>query len=195
MSTREVRALGRIEKRAEGDAPMLVGYAALFNTPTDIADYFTETIAPGAFAKAIGRDDVRALFNHDEDHVLGRTKAGTLRLSEDATGLRVEIDPPDTQFARDLMVSMQRGDISQMSFGFRTIKAEWNYDHQPLPLRTLAELELLDVSVVTYPAYDDTTVAVRSIEAHRAAAMHAGVPAIAARMRMKQALHARLRHA
>jgi HK97 family phage prohead protease len=181
IGTREVRALGRLERRAEGDAPKLVGYAALFNTPATIADYFVEQIAPGAFAKAIGRDDVRALFNHDEDHVLGRTTAGTLELSEDATGLRVSITPPDTQFARDLLVSIERGDISQMSFGFRAIRAEWDYDTEPYPTRTLVELELLDVSVVTFPAYDDTSVAVRSLEAHR----QVGAGLIATRMRMK----------
>src|SRR5688572_2866304 len=120
MSEREIRTIASpIEVREDGDKPnVLSGYAALFNTETVIGGMFREAVAPGAFRDAMGRDDVRALFNHDANIVLGRTGNGTVRLSEDAVGLRYEVDLPDTQAARDLMVSVRRGDISQSSFAF-----------------------------------------------------------------------------
>lgn len=162
---RETRAAS-IELRADGEKRKIAGYAALFDTPADIAGMFREQIAKGAFAAAIERDDVRALFDHDSALVLGRNRAGTLKLEEDDKGLRIEIDPPDTQFARDLMVSMERGDITQMSFGFIATRQEWD-DTQTPPLRTVLEVELFDVSVVTYAAYPETSAAVRSLEAFR----------------------------
>lgn len=191
MQQRETRALGLIETRADGETRKIVGYAAVFNSPTDIGGYFREQIAPGAFTAAIGRDDVRALINHDENFVLGRTTAGTLTLAEDEKGLRVEIVPPDTQAARDLMVSMERGDISQMSFGFIARKQQWD-ETGTTPLRTIQEADLFDVSVVTYPAYPDTSVAVRSLEGWRAENAPSRTPAIAARLRMSVNLRERL---
>jgi HK97 family phage prohead protease len=162
----------------------IVGYAAVFDSPTDIGGFFREQIKPGAFAEALGRDDVRALINHDEDLVLGRNKAGTLRLEEDEKGLRIELDPPDTQYARDLIVSMERGDISQMSFAFIARKQEWDDTTDP-PLRTILDVELFDVSVVTYPAYPDTSAAVRSLEAFR---RQNKAEVIARRLRMRHGL-------
>lgn len=157
-----------LELRAADDnkQPMIVGYAAVFGQMSEDLGGFREQIAPGAFSKTIG-EDIRALFNHDRSVVLGRSKAKTLRLSEDARGLRVEIDPPDTQDARDLVTKMKRGDISGMSFGFRTIKDKWDEVDGKI-VRTLVELRLFDVSVVTYPAYPQTDVAVRSLEGWRA---------------------------
>src|SRR5262245_46107276 len=108
-----------VNLRAADDSPKINGHAAVFGVEADIAGLFWERIEPGAFTKAIGRDDVRALWNHNPDYVLGRNTSGTLRLSEDEKGLAVEIDPPDTQWARDLAISIRRGDVSQMSFGFR----------------------------------------------------------------------------
>lgn len=157
-------------KAADGAARMIEGYAAVFNSPTAIGSYFREQIAPGAFTEAIGRDDVRALFNHDSNMVLGRSTAGTLRLAEDERGLKIEIDPPDTQLARDLMVSMERGDITQMSFGFYVDKEIWDETVTP-PLRTILKVRLADTSIVTTPAYEDTeahVVALRSLEKSRA---------------------------
>ena len=167
-----VRGEVRADPGGDGEGRKFVGYAALFNTPADIAGVFREQIAPGAFAEAIGRDDVRALVNHDANMVLGRSTAGTLRLSEDERGLRVEIDVPDTQAARDLGISMERGDISQMSFGFRATREEFT-DEEP-PLRTIREAELFDVSVVTYPAYEETEVGLRSLQEHRRDAFNGG---------------------
>ena len=150
----EIRAEG------EGKESRIVGHAAIFNSFTTIWD-FREQVAPGAFLKSIQNDDIRALFNHDPNHVLGRNRAGTLNLSEDEKGLAIEIVPPDTQFARDLLVSLKRGDISQMSFGFQVIKDEWDQGKKPME-RTLKEVKLFDVSPVTFPAYTDTDVSARN---------------------------------
>ncbi len=146
----------------EGQQPKLRGHAAVFNSLSENLGGFREVILPGAFADAIVNDDVRALWNHNPDYVLGRNRANTLRLSEDATGLATEIDPPDTQWARDLMVSIQRKDVSQMSFAFRVLDERWEKkDGQHI--RTLTKLRLFDVSPVTYPAYPATDVGVRSM--------------------------------
>lgn len=141
-------------------APVIRGYAAMFEKFSDDLGGFKEKIAAGAFAKAV-KDDVRALWNHDPNYVLGRTKAKTLRLKEDQEGLAIEINPPDTQWARDLLVSIDRGDVSQMSFGFRVVKDEWNKQNTKMPERTLLEVRLFDVSPVTFPAYPQTSVSVR----------------------------------
>lgn len=159
---RETRALSApVEVRAKDGGRTIAGYAAIFNEVADIGGYFREQIAPGAFTKAV-KGDVRALFDHDSAHVLGRTKSGTLRLREDERGLAVEIDLPDTQVARDLTASMERGDIDGMSFGFVVTKQTWDETQDP-PLRTVQEVELSEVSVVTFPAYPDASIALRSL--------------------------------
>ena len=160
-----------LEERSGVDAagPSLVGYAALFDTETNIGGLFREKIAHGAFADAITTSDIHALFNHNENFVLGRMKAGTLTVAEDEKGLRVTISPPDTQDVRDLLVKMKRGEIDQMSFAFTLQggKQSWDDSVEP-PLRTIEKVgELYDVSVVTRGAYPDTTVAVRSLEDFR----------------------------
>lgn len=153
----------RVEQREDGKK-LIRGHAAVFNSETDLG-WFRERIAPGAFSESIGKDDVRALFNHDENFILGRNTAGTLTMREDERGLYVEIDPPDTQVGRDLVTSIERGDISQMSFGFQTIKDSWETEENAAKdLRTLEKVKLWDVSPVTFPAYQETDVAVRSHE-------------------------------
>jgi len=156
-----------VTTRSEGEQVRLGGYASVFNTETVIAGLFREQIAPGAFAEAVTQDDVRALFNHDPNFVIGRTASGTLSLREDETGLAYDAIPPDTQWARDLMVSVGRGDISQSSFGFAVESDEWTHPTRngELPLRTIRKAKLYDVSPVTYPAYESTTTAVRSAAA------------------------------
>ena len=123
---------------AEGP-PRIVGHAALFDRLSEDLGGFRERIRPGAFAASLVADDVRALFNHDPNVILGRNRAGTLRITEDGRGLGIEIDPPDTQAARDLMVSIARGDVSQMSFGFSVAPGgqTWEKDAQGGVLRTL----------------------------------------------------------
>ena len=153
---------------AEG-TPRIAGHAALFDSVSEDLGGFRERIRPGAFAASLAADDVRALFNHDPNVILGRNRAGTLRLTEDERGLGIEIDPPDTQAARDLMVSIARGDVSQMSFGFSVGPGgqTWEKDAQGGVLRTLTAVRLFDVSPVVFPAYPDTAVAVRALHAWR----------------------------
>lgn len=150
----------------ECGAPKIIGHAAVFNSPTTIrtqSGAFQESVAPGAFRQAIQEDDVRALFNHNPNYVLGRSTAGTLRMSEDERGLAVEIDPPDAQWANDLMVSMRRGDINQMSFGFIAREQSWEKRDGGMH-RTIKRASLQDVSPVTYGAYPSTDVSVRSAQ-------------------------------
>lgn len=158
-----------VELRASEDGKKkIVGYAAKFNSRSVELWGFVEEIAPGAFDRALREShDVRALVDHDPSKILGRSKAGTLRLSIDDTGLVSEIDPPDTQASRDIQVSLDRGDVTGMSFGFRVISDEWRTDGK-MPLRTIKDLELFDVSVVTYPAYPATEVSLRAQEQAKA---------------------------
>lgn len=155
-----------VEVRADGDKRTLSGYAAVFNSLTDIGGYFQEQIAPGAFDSAMNAD-VRALVDHDSGRVIGRTKSGTLRLAQDAKGLAVEIDIPDTTDGNDLWALVERGDISGMSFGFRVTKQEWDDTDPKNPKRTIQAVDLFEVSAVAFPAYDDTTLAARSLESAR----------------------------
>ncbi len=153
-----------VEFRAENRK--LRGYAATFGDVYDLG-MFEERIAPGAFDNVLG-GDTRALYNHDPNHVLGRTTAGTLRLSVDERGLFSEIDPPES--AAGLLESVQRGDIDQMSFGFVVERDEWQTREDGKDLRTILDVRrLLDVSLVTYPANPNTDVALRSLEEYRAA--------------------------
>lgn len=157
---KEIRFATGAELRVEGgEKPMIKGYAAVFETPTDIGGMFTERVRAGAFRKTILEADVRALWNHDPNYVLGRNRSGTLRMNEDQFGLAIEIDPVDAQWSRDLQESMRRGDINQMSFAFKAIKDEWDNDVNE---RSLVEVKLFDVSVVTYPAYPQTSAQIRS---------------------------------
>jgi hypothetical protein len=153
------------EIRAEGDGSTFVGYAAKFNVPSEPLP-FTERIAPGAFGKSLRQrsKDVRLYINHNSDMVLASKKSGTLRLMEDSVGLRVEADLPDTTAARDLRALMQAGVVSTMSFGFTVPRGgdKWSGDGME---RTLTGINLHEVSVVTgFPAYPQTTAAVRSLE-------------------------------
>ena len=139
------------------------GHAAVFDALSDDLGGFREKIARGAFADSIGRDDVRALWNHDPNFVLGRSASGTLKLTEDTRGLLVRISPPDTTWARDLMTSIERGDVSQMSFAFQTDRDAWTKVAGAWE-RTLLSVRVFDVSPVTYPAYPQTDVGLRGRE-------------------------------
>lgn len=154
----------RAAEEEGGGAPTLLGYAAVFEQLSVVLyGMFREKIARGAFASSLA-GDVRALWNHDTNLPLGRTTAGTLRLEEDAHGLRVEIDPPGTQAGRDAVVSVQRGDVDQMSFAFDVLEDEWDQDESGTLIRTLRKVVLYEVSPVTFPAYPQTSVAARAAE-------------------------------
>lgn len=166
MKTKEIRiAVAELRVVAAKDQPTkIAGHAAKFDQLSEDLGGFRERIAPGAFAKSIQSGDVRALWNHDANIVLGRNKAGTLRLSEDSAGLAFELDAPDTQLVRDMvMAPIARGDVNQCSFGFYTIADKWaKLDGEWV--RTLLECDVFDVSPCTYPAYQQTDVAVRSLQ-------------------------------
>lgn len=158
----EVREAGK-DSKSPGT---LTGYAAVFNTWSEDLGYFREMIRPGAFAKSLERgDDVRALVDHDSGRIVGRRSANTLRLSEDARGLKVEMDLPDTTEGRDLLESVKRGDLTGMSFGFCVENDTWsqqtvngNVEYK----RELIDIDLFEVSVVAWPAYADTSVEARA---------------------------------
>jgi HK97 family phage prohead protease len=146
---------------SETEPSKLVGYAATFNNPTSIGGLFTEVIAPGAFTDSIVQDNIVALVNHDQNLVLGRNVSGTLTLREDAKGLYFEIDLPATTTGKDIGVLVQRGDISECSFAFVAQDEAWDYETDT---RTLNKVKLFDVSVVTDPAYNNTSVSARSAQ-------------------------------
>ena len=172
----EARFLGReLELRADGDKPTrIVGYAAVYYRDGDPGTEYelwparggtpraVERIMPGAFDKAIKDDDVVALFNHQDDKVLGRSTAGTLRLFSDAEGLRYEIDADDTTIFEDVQKLIAKRNVRGSSFRFR-IRGEdhWNFSSN-LEVRELRDLELFDVGPVTFPAYKATSVNARS---------------------------------
>lgn len=155
------------EIRVEGgdDKPLIIrGHAAVFNSLSVPLWGFREKLAPGAFQNSLNKNpDVRALWNHNPDTVLGRTRSKTLTLKEDDKGLFMEINPPT--WAAGYVETIQRGDVSQMSFGFRTIKDQWDFTDPKNIVRTLIEVDINDgdVSPVSYPAYPKTDVAVRSM--------------------------------
>lgn len=153
------------------------GYASVFGSWSQDLGGFREIVRKGAFAKTIQEADVRATFNHDPNYVLGRRSAQTLLLDEDEKGLHFVVDPPDTQWARDLEVSLERGDINQTSFAFRTIKDNW-YIEEGANRRELLEVSLHngDVSVVTYPAYEQTMVSARSLWVRTLYRIERGLP-------------------
>lgn len=144
------------------DNRTVVGYAATFNSSADIGDAWRESISPDAFTETLKSADVRAYFDHDRGRVLGRTGAGTLRLATDQRGLRVEIDLPDTSDGRDVHTLISRGDVDGMSFGFVVRHDEWDETTMP-PTRTIHKVDLREVSIVSEPAYGDTSIGLRSL--------------------------------
>ena len=156
-----------IEVRADGDSPIIEGYAARFNKWADIGGMFRERIAAGAFLDTIAADNVRALFNHDPNYVLGNTKNGSLRLNEDNKGLWMENTPPGTQAANDVVALIDRRDVTGQSFGFSVQEEKWatkEIDGVATEHRTITKARLYDVGPVTYPAYEITSVSTRSAE-------------------------------
>ena len=183
---RRIFDAGRLEiRRGVSDKVQGIrGYAAKFNSLSEPMWGFREQIAPGAFDGVLN-NDVRCFFNHDENLILGRTLAGTLRIVADDTGLSYEADLPDTQAARDLVISMERGDISQSSFAFRVAPNgdTWDENEDGVIIRTITKFgRLYDVSPVSIPAYPDATSGIRSMDAWKQA-RSAGIEAQTARNR------------
>lgn len=165
MSKRERRFLQSDVSLEQGVTPKFTGYAAVFNKRSTDLGNFVEVIDPKAFDECLsGSPDVVGLFNHSNDMILGRTTSGTLKLSIDSTGLKYDIEAPDTSYSRDLQVSMKRGDVKSSSFGFYCLQDKWSVDSKTNEnVRTIMKADLFDVSVVTTPAYPDASSQVRSL--------------------------------
>lgn len=157
-------------RAVSGEKPRLVGYAAVFDKPSRDLGGFVEFVRPGAFKRSLaGGADVVALVSHDTRMILGRTGAGTLTVSEDGKGLAFDVELPPTSAARDLLVSVERGDVSGASFAFTTPKGgdRWTFAKDGPAQRELLDVDLLDITVTPLPAYPDTSVARRSLDASR----------------------------
>jgi uncharacterized protein len=154
-----------IERRANGTTADFRGHAAVFDIRTWIGPKrwgFWEQVGSGAFDKTIKEADVRFLINHNPDLLMARNASGTLDLATDKVGLRSDATVDTRQsYTNDVVIALDRGDISQMSFAFETIKDSWETLGDGTELRTLLEVKLWDVSVVTYPAYEETDAALR----------------------------------
>ncbi|EFE98324.1 HK97 family phage prohead protease [Serratia odorifera] len=170
MSDREMRCYsGEVRAEQQENQPTrIVGYGSVFNIRSEPLWGFREIIKPGAFDDVLN-DDVRGLFNHDPNFILGRSTSGTLKISVDERGLQYDIQAPDTQTISDLVLApMQRGDINQSSFAFRVARDgdHWYEDDEGVVIREINKFSrLFDVSPVTYPAYQAADSAVRSMKA------------------------------
>ena len=149
------------QTREAEDGLFIEGYFSVFNTDYEIWPGATESVAPGAFGSTLGKD-IRALVDHETRLVLGRNKSGTLELREDSHGLwgRIKINPNDGD-AMNLYERVKRGDVDQCSFGFQIIKEETEIRDDDSVHWTIQEVELFEVSVVTFPAYEETSVSAR----------------------------------
>lgn len=142
------------------DGKKIIGRPIVYNSQSEDLGGFVEVIAPGAFGNSI-KGDIRALVEHDYKMLIGRTVSNTMRIREDNEGVLVEIDPPNTRTASELIESIERGDITGMSFGFSVNEkgAEWNFDSDPA-LRTVTSAVLHEITVTSMPAYASTNVAI-----------------------------------
>lgn len=147
--------------REDGEVLVIEGYFAVFNSIYDMGCGMTESIAPGAFTKSLS-NDIRALTNHDSTLVLGRTKAHTLELREDSHGLwgKITINPKDSD-AMNLYERVKRGDVDQCSFGFNIVSEETDFREDGSVHWTITETDTHEVSVCTFPAYEETAVSAR----------------------------------
>lgn len=164
MEKRSIYAAGDFKVRAEpeGGGKYIEGYFAVFNQRTELWRGFYEEIAPEAFDESLKNNDIRCLFNHNSDVVMGRTAAGTLTLKKDAHGLfgSVRINEDDKQ-ALDIYARVARRDISGCSFGFYPIKEEYTeLDNGDVLCRVL-DVDLSEVSICTFPAYPQTEIQAR----------------------------------
>jgi len=143
------------------DAVSFIGRAIIYDSETSICDGVLEKIAKNAFEHSANTDDIRCLFNHDPNLVIGRTTSGTLKLKKQEDGIYFHVSPPNTEWSRNLIESVKRGDITQCSFGFTVDDEIFNTSSNGNICRTIRDGKLFDVSIVTYPAYEETVVQVR----------------------------------
>ena len=174
VKNNEIRSIDiDIQKSTEEEPLKLRGYAIVYNSLSEplYGDLFRERINRGAFTKSLLKDDQVCLWGHDTRYVLGRKSAGTLILREDDKGLYFEVSLPNTTWARDLKESVDRGDIKQMSFGFKVVRDNWldNKDtlkEYGMPIREVEEITLHEISLVTFPAYPETNVRDKNEDAY-----------------------------
>lgn len=152
------------EIRATATGRWIQGYAIVFNALSEDLGGFRERIHPDAVKRSLG-EELRAYYNHNTDNIIGYTGARppTLRASVDSRGLAVDIDVPRTSFGSDMLESIGRGDVQGMSFGFRTLADDWDHRRGAEPIRTILDMRVFEVSVVSHPAYPDTSVALRAL--------------------------------
>lgn len=167
----EIRTCTVEDLRVEshGMAKIIRGHAIVFDKPSENLGGFREIIKPEAVDRTLKDGvDLRALVDHDSAKIIGRMSAGTLRVEKDSQGLRIEIDPPDTSVAQDIVESIRRRDVTGMSFAFRTMPngEDWDFKADP-PVRAVTDMLVREVSIVTWPAYPQTDVAMRSLVAYR----------------------------
>ena len=167
MPNTERRAF-RVELRAKEGAKGkdVCGRAVVFNSLSEDLGGYREMFKPGALDKTLKERNVKALWNHDSNYVLGSIKSGTLSVTQDDDGLAICATPPDTQWARDFIASIERGDVDGMSFAFRAINTEWldqEIDGKTIWVRVVTEAELYEVSPVAFPAYPETSLSLRDL--------------------------------
>lgn len=178
MDNVERRAFAECRAEPSDNGKKIRGYAIRFNALSEDLGGFREYIDPAAVDRTLSEGlDVRALVDHDTGKVIGRTRSGTLTLRKDSKGLAIAIEPDeDISYAKDIMRAVARGDVSGMSFGFRTLEDSWAYDSKEaqsynVPIRTITDMRISEVSIVTFPAYQQTDVAMaqRSLQAFQQA--------------------------
>lgn len=168
LGSRQVRTIPSDlrTRREDGADPVIEGYFAVFNSNYQISNDLSESVAPGAFAKSLEENDVRALVNHDTTLVLGRTKSGTLELKEDDKGLfgTIQVNPNDRS-AMDLYERVSRGDVDGCSFGFDIRAEETDISDDGSVHWTMTDIDLAEVSCCTFPAYQETNISARADDA------------------------------
>lgn len=193
LEVRTVPGKERLEARAAGDGKkMLVGYGSVFDQRTTIDGFFSswdEEVAPGAWDKSIDEGDIRSMFNHDTNWLLGRTSNKTLRLASDKTGLRYETDiNPDVAHAVSVHAMVERGEVDGSSVWFRVIRQEWTQPTESngleRPLRRITEGELIETGPVVFPAFTQTSVTARSLALVDRTLRSAGVDKASRRARL-----------
>jgi uncharacterized protein len=170
-----------LDVRAKKKRLVLSGHAAVFGEPSEPFPWGRQLIAPGAFSGSLRQDDVRCLWNHNSNIVLGRTRSGTLELAEDVMGLAFELRVPDTQLVRDMVVApIERGDVQGCSFACDVLEKRW-HTRGGIDYQTLTAVRLIEISPVTFPAFPQTDVSLN-------ARTHEGLAALDLRRRRLELL-------
>ena len=165
MSYERRTTTGDVELREEDETLTAVGYASVWDRLSQNLGGFVERVFPGSFRSTLKQSDIRALYHHEPDPLLGRSGNGTLTMEEDDVGLRYSIALPKTQLGRDVAELLRRGDLVGSSIGFRVINGGeyWGETPDGYPLRSITEVSLRDLGPVTFPAFSDTSASLRSL--------------------------------